>query len=112
MKRVLLGLGFVVLLLAFTNPSRGDFNAWAQNHVARKIAEQAKANGGDPADGSAQIGGAIAGFFIANLPIERTNLLAFSVYSLRLPDGKGEERECRFLGVAGQFVPLGKCLDA
>jgi hypothetical protein len=111
MKRVLIALAVVLAVLVVTNPSRSEFNAWAQNHVARKIEDEARKSGANPNDGSSQIGGAIAGFLIANMPIERTNLLAFSIYSFRFPDGSGQERNCRFLGIAGQFVPLGKCLD-
>lgn len=111
MRRVLIGLAVVIALLVVTNPSRSEFNAWAQSHVARKIEEEARKNGADPNDGTSQLGGAIAGFLISSMPIERTNLLAFSIYSFRVPDGSGEERQCRFIGIAGQFVPLGKCLE-
>ena len=111
MKRVLLVLAAVLALLVVTNPSRSEFNAWAQSHVARKIEDEARKSGADPNDGSSHLGGAIAGFLIANMPIERTNLLAFSIYSFRFPDGSGQQRDCRFLGIAGQFLPLGTCLD-
>ena len=49
--------------------------------------------------------------FISNMPIERTNVLVFSIYETRLPSWEAENETCRFLGVAGQFVPLGKCLQ-
>jgi len=111
MSRILVVLVLIIALLVGTNPSRTEFNAWAQSHVARKIEDEARKRGQDPNDGSSQIGGAIAGFFISNMPIERTNLLAFSIYSFRLPGNNGEERECKFVGIAGQFVPLGKCTD-
>jgi hypothetical protein len=111
MKRILAGLAIVIALLVVTNPSRSEFNAWAQSHVARKIEEEARKKGVDTNDGTSQLGGAIAGFFIASMPIDRTNLLAFSIYSFTLPDGSGEGRPCRFLGIAGQFVPIGKCLE-
>ncbi|MFN9541895.1 MAG: hypothetical protein ACK59B_01740 [Alphaproteobacteria bacterium] len=111
MKRILVGLAIVLALLVVTNPSRSEFNAWAQSHVARKIEEEARKKGINPNDGSSQLGGAIVGFFISSMPIERTNLLAFSIYSFSLPDGSGEERPCRFLGIAGQIVPMGNCLN-
>ena len=111
MSRILIVLVLILALLVGTNPSRTEFNAWAQNHVARKIEEEARKRGEDPNDGSSQIGGAIAGFLIANMPIERTNLLAFSIYSFKLPNNQGEERQCRFVGIAGQFVPVSKCND-
>jgi hypothetical protein len=111
MSRILVVLVVIIALLVVTNPSRSEFNAWAQSHVARKIEEEARKKGVDANDGSSQLGGAIAGFFIASMPIDRTNLLAFSIYSFTLPDGSGEERHCRFVGIAGQFVPLEKCLE-
>jgi hypothetical protein len=111
MKRILVGVAVVLALLVVTNPSRSEFNAWAQSHVARKIEEEARKSGANPNDGTSQLGGAIAGFLISSMPIERMNLLAFSIYSFRLPDASGDERDCRFLGIAGQFVPMGKCLE-
>lgn len=111
MSRILVALVLIIALLVGTNPSRSEFNSWAQSHVARKIEEEARKRGQSPHDGSSQIGGAIAGFLIANMPIERTNLLAFSIYSFKLPDQRGEVRQCRFLGIAGQFLPLGKCIE-
>ena len=111
MSRILIGLVLIIALLVGTNPSRSDFNTWAQSHVARKIEQEARKRGEDPHDGASQFGGAIAGFLISNMPIERTNLLAFSLYSFRLPGRQGEERTCRFVGIAGQFLPLGKCID-
>lgn len=111
MSRILVALVLIIALLVGTNPSRTEFNSWAQTYVARKIESEARKRGQDPNDGSSQIGGAIAGFLISNMPIERTNLLAFSIYSFRLPGHQGEARECRFVGIAGQFLPLGKCTD-
>jgi hypothetical protein len=43
------------------------------------------------------------------MPIERQNLLAFSIYRVRLPQDNGEEKVCSVLGIAGQFVALGEC---
>lgn len=108
MRAVLLVLGLVLALLVVTNPSRAEFNSWAQNWVVKKIEEEAIKRGENPRDG-AQIGGTIAGFIIPSLPIERQNFLAFSLYHLDLPQGDGREKTCSVLGVAGQFVPLGEC---
>ncbi|MFM7120415.1 MAG: hypothetical protein ACKOZX_09260 [Gammaproteobacteria bacterium] len=107
MKAGLVIAAFVVALLALTNPSRDAFDDWAQFHVSQRIAEETD---GKPNDGAALIGGALAGLFISNMPIERTNLLVFSIYEARLPSWDAEHEVCRFLGLAGQFVPLGKCL--
>ena len=109
MTRFLLGLVVVGGLLVATNPSRAEFNGWAQTYVVKKIEDEARKQGEDPHDGSAQFGGAIAGFVISNMPIERRNFLAFSLYGVRFPDDKGGEKDCNILGVAGQFVPLGAC---
>lgn len=109
MNRLLLGLVVIGALLVATNPSRAEFNAWAQTYVTKKIEDEARKRGENPNDGSAQFGGAIAGFVIANMPIERRNFLAFSLYGVRFPDDNGGEKNCSILGIAGQFVPMGGC---
>lgn len=109
MNRMLVIVVLVGALLVGTNPSRSDFNTWAQNYVAKKIEAEAVKRGEDPNDGRGQIGGAIAGFFVANMPIERQNYLAFSFYRIKLPSDNGQEKICTFLGVAGQFVPTQGC---
>ncbi len=109
MNRLLLGVMLVGALLVATNPSRAEFNSWAQTYVAGKIEDEARQRGEDPHDGSSQVGGAIAGFFISNMPIERQNFLAFSVYRVKLPGENGDDKDCNVLGVAGQFLPLGSC---
>ena len=109
MNRVLLGLVIVGALLVATNPSRAEFNAWAQTYAVKKIEEEARKLGEDPNDGSAQFGGAIAGFLVSAMPIERQNFLAFSLYNVRFPNDKGGEKNCSILGVAGQFVPVSGC---
>lgn len=109
MNRFLLGLVIVGALLVATNPSRGEFNSWAQTWVVKKIEDEARKQGGDPNDGSSQFGGALAGLFISSMPIERQNFLAFSLYNVRFPNDKGGEKNCSILGVAGQFVPMGEC---
>jgi len=109
MGRLLLGLLIIGVVLVATNPSRAELNAWAQTYVVRKIENEARKRGEDPKDSGAMLGGAIAGFVVANLPIERRNLLVMSVYEIKLPDNQGEERRCNVLGIAGQFVTLSGC---
>jgi Domain of unknown function (DUF4359) len=109
MNRLMLGLVLLGGLLVATNPTRSDFNTWAQSYVAKKIEEQAAKRGEDPNDGRSQIGGTIAGLIVANLPIERQNYLALSLYRIKLPSENGEEKVCSFLGIAGQFLPVGGC---
>ena len=98
----------VIVLLALTNPPRDAFDDWAQYYVSQRIAEETDSK---PDDSAALIGGALASLFISNMPIERTNLLLFSIYETRLPSWEAEDETCRFLGVAGQFVRLGQCLQ-
>ena len=109
MSRLLIVLALVAAVLVATNPSRAELNEWAKTWVVKKIQDEAIKHGQDPNDGSALFGGAVAGLFIANMPIERQNFLAFSIYRLRLPEGNGGEKSCNVLGVAGQFVALGEC---
>ncbi len=109
MSRLLIGILAVGALLVGTNPSRSDFNTWAQNYVAKEIEAEAVKHGEDPNDGRGQVGGAIAGFIVASMPIERQNYLVFSFYRIKLPSDDGQEKICTFLGIAGQFVPTQGC---
>jgi hypothetical protein len=109
MVRLLLGLAIVGGLLVATNPSRAEFNAWAQTYAVKRIDEEARKQGEDPNDGSSQMGGVIFGLIIAHMPIERQNFLAFSIYRVTLPTGYAEGDTCNVLGIAGQLVPLGDC---
>lgn len=109
MNKLMLGLVLLGGLLVATNPSRSDFNTWAQNYVAKKIEADAVKRGEDPNDGRSQIGGTIAGFVVASMPIERQNYLALSLYRIKFPSDNGEEKFCNFLGIAGQFLPVGGC---
>jgi hypothetical protein len=108
MSRFLIVLALLAVLLAVTNPSRAEFNAWAQTWVVKKLEDEARRQGQNPNDGSSQVGGALAGLIIPALPIERRNFLAFSIYSLTIPE-ENREKTCSVLAVAGQFVPLGEC---
>lgn len=108
MTRFLLGLIIVGGLLAATNPSRVEFNGFVQTYVAKKVEEQARKRGEDNPDSAGQIGGALIGLILPALPIERRNFLAFSIYDVHLSKGD-PSKTCSFLGVAGQFVPLGEC---
>jgi hypothetical protein len=109
MSRFLIFLVLIGALLVGTNPTRDEFNAWAQTYVVKKLDEEARKRGENPHDGSSQIGGAIAGFVISHMPIERRNFLAFSVYNFRIPAENGGEKSCSILGIAGQFLPISKC---
>ena len=106
--RLLLGLIAVAALLAATNPSRPEFNAFVQTYVAGKIEAEARKRGESNPDGAGQIGGALIGLVMPALPIERRNFLAFSIYDVHLSQNDAAKK-CSFLGVAGQFVPLGEC---
>lgn len=109
MSRTLIVVGLIVALLVATNPSRDDFNAWAQVFAKHKIEQEAKKRGEPLDESESALGGALAGLILAHMPIERTNLLVFSVYHVTLPAGYVEDNECRILGIAGQFLPLGDC---
>jgi hypothetical protein len=107
MTRLLLGLIVIGALLAATNPSRVEFNGFAQSYVAQKIEDQAQA-GRDNPDSAGQIGGALLGLVLPALPIERRNFLAFSIYDVHLSQSDSA-KTCSFLGIAGQFLPIGEC---
>ena len=109
MTRILVVAGLIVALLIATNPSRDDFNSWAQTFAKHKIEKEAAKRGEKLGEGESAFGGAIAGLILAHMPIERTNLLVLSIYHVTLPAGYVDDNECQVLGVAGQFLPLGDC---
>ena len=109
MSRLLIIVVLIGALLVGTNPTRDEFNAWAQTFVVKKLDEEARKRGENLNDGSSQLGGAIAGFVISHMPIERRNFLAFSIYNFRMPEENGGEKNCSILGIAGQFLPIGGC---
>ena len=108
MSRLLLGLLIVGGLLLATNPSRPEFNAFVQAYVANKIEDEARKRGEENPDSAGQIGGALVGLVMPALPIERRNFLAFSIYDVNLSKSDAS-KNCSFLGIAGQFVPLSEC---
>lgn len=108
MTRFLLVVVVIAGLLAATNPSRAEFNGFVQTYVAQKIEEQARKRGEGNPDSAGQIGGALLGLVLPALPIERKNFLAFSIYEVRLSQDDAS-KNCSFLGVAGQFLPVGEC---
>jgi hypothetical protein len=108
MMRLLLGLAVVGGLLAATNPSRAEFNGFVQSYVASKIEEEARKRGEENPDSAGQIGGALLGLVLPALPVERRNMLLFSIYDVRLSPNDAS-KNCSFLGIVGQFLPLGEC---
>ena len=107
MSRLFLGLLIVGGVLLATNPSRPEFNAFVQTFVAGKIEAEARKRGESNPDNAGQIGGALVGLVMPALPIERRNFLAFSIYDVNF--SHGDSKKCSFLGIAGQFLPLGEC---
>ena len=108
MMRLLLGLAVVAVLLAATNPSRAEFNGFVQAYVANKIEDEARKRGESNPDNAGQIGGALVGLVMPALPVERRNLLLFSIYDVRLSSSDAS-KNCSFLGIVGQFLPLSEC---
>lgn len=106
--RFLIGLIVIGVLLAATNPSRPEFNGYVQSYVAKKIEDEARKRGEDNPDSAGQIGGALVGLVLPALPIERRNFFAFSIYDVTLSKSDAS-KNCSFLGIAGQFVPMGEC---
>jgi hypothetical protein len=109
MRAIWIAALIVAGLLIATNPSRDDFNSWAQTYAKKKIEQEAAKRGEKLDEGESAWGGAIAGLIITHMPIERRNFLAFSIYSVTLPAGTTKSDSCSVLGVAGQFLPLGEC---
>jgi hypothetical protein len=113
MNKWLLGLAAILIILAATNPSRGEFNDWAVRYTSHKIDEQAHREGREASSGERVIGGALVGLAVSALPIKRQNFVFFSIYSLDqdiIQPGSADEGfpGCA-VGVAGQFVGFKKC---
>ena len=108
MTRWLIAVLVVGTLLVGTNPGRQEFDEFVPAYVSRNVEAEAKARGDSNSATAGQVIGALVGVVLRALPVERKNFLAFSIFevTLLIPD---TERKCRFIGVAGQFVPLGEC---
>ena len=108
MPRWLIAILIVGALLVGTNPGREEFNDFVPAYVSKTIEAEARKGGESHPAATGQVAGAIAGVFVQALPIERRNYLAFSIFEVALPD-VDRGGKCRFIGVAGQFLPLGDC---
>jgi hypothetical protein len=106
--RFLLGLVIIGGLLFVTNPTRPEFNAFVQAYVANKITEEARKRGEENPDSAGQIGGALVGLVMPALPIVQRNFLIFSIYDVTLSKTDAS-KNCSFIGIAKQFLPLGEC---
>jgi hypothetical protein len=106
--RFLLILGVIVGTLALFNPGEDDFRVFVRERAAEMATDRARAAGGD-LFGSVvgSVGGALAEAF-ASRAVERDSYLVASVYTLDLDGPEHDREEWRFLGVAGQFIPLKK----
>jgi hypothetical protein len=106
-----IGLVLVLILLgtlALFNPSPEDFRAFAQQRVQDTISDHARAAGGGLfGDIGAAVGGTLAGA-LANRTAQRDNYFVASVYTIDLDGANRDAEEWKFLGIAGQFIPLKK----
>jgi len=104
-------IGFALLVvllatLALFNPKPDDFNAFVQQRMQDTISDRAReAGGGLLGDIGGAIGGTLAGA-LARHTAERDNYLVASVYTIDMDGDEQNAEEWRFLGIAGQFIPL------
>ena len=100
--RTLSFLLFVVLLigLALTNPTPEAFGQFAQETIRDEIARQVPGIGG-----LGEYGARLIAPYVVE-QAERTNYGLASVYDLDLTGPTVRGAEYRFLGIAGQFIPL------
>ena len=93
---------FVALLvgLAVTNPGLDDFGRFAQETISDEIARQVPGIGG-----LGEYGARLVAPYVAK-QATRTDYGLASVYDLDLTGPNVRGAEYRFLGIAGQFVPL------
>ena len=96
----LLLLAIIGLLLVITNPSPEDFKDYLKEHLYNEFKKEQQSGGilGDLlAKGVAGISAELA-----SSTMRRENYYVFSIYSVKLDTAQ----ERKFLGIAGQFVPL------
>ena len=106
--RFALILAILVATLALFNPSHADFQAFVQDKLQETISDHARAAGGGLfGEVAGALGGALAGAFASGV-VERDNYVVCSVYTVDLDGPNRDAEEWRFLGVAGQFIPLKK----
>jgi hypothetical protein len=106
--RFLLILGVLVGTLAIFNPDEGDFQAFAAERAAEAVSDRARdVGGGLFADVVGSVGGTLAGA-VARRTVHRDDYLVCSIYTIDLDGPSRQAEEWRFLGVAGQFIPLKK----
>ena len=111
MSRILLVLAGVIALLVATNPGRSDYNDWVEQFAIGKIQRDASARREQVSWTERMFGGASAGFFVRNFPVERRNFVIFSTYRLDLPEGFGDDQgfPACVLAIAGQFIRAPVC---
>ena len=93
---------FVAILagLVLTNPKPDAFGLFAQNTIRDEIARRVPGIGG-----LGEYGARLVAPFVAERA-ERTNYGLASIYDLDLTGPNVLGGEYRFLGIAGQFIPL------
>ncbi len=106
-------IGLVLLLilaatLALFNPTQDDFRAFVQERMQDTISDHARAaSGGLLGEIAGGIGGTLAGA-LAGRAAQRDNYVVASVYTIDLDGPNRDAQEWKFLGIAGQFIPLKK----
>jgi hypothetical protein len=111
MSKTLFLLVAVVALLVATNPTRADYNDWVEQFAIGKLERDAQAQKQQVSWAERTFGGASAGVLVRNMPVARRNFVIFSLYSLDLPEGFGDDDglpKC-VVGIAGQFMRMHVC---
>ncbi len=106
--RFFLILAVVVGTLAVFNPGEDDFRVFVREKASETVTDLARDTGGGLLGGViASASGRLAEAF-ASHAVQRDNYVVMSVYTIDLDGPEHDRQEWRFLGVAGQFIPLKK----
>ena len=99
----LLVLAAVAVGLFVTNPTMDDFG----DFIRERADERLQAEAGDGAFGRllSSFGGDLAGGLAARATARESYGL-LSIYTLDLDGDDGEDDDWRFVGIAGQFIPV------
>jgi RNA polymerase subunit RPABC4/transcription elongation factor Spt4 len=94
----------VFAFLCFTNPSKTEFVEYASNHISSKISEKVDSD-------NSVVNNLITGFtnILVDSLIDHQNYLIFSTYTLDLNLVRafgGNVKDVKYIGIAGQFIPL------
>lgn len=106
---IIIVLGFILILLAITNPGMDEFNLWLKSEIKQSLTEKAQDN---------PFVALLTGLGLENVfvdfvmpEVERTDFVFFTIYEIQMPNGQENDAaqndsNIRVIGIAKQFLVL------